>query len=248
MQLGSIIHGFLTVALASDVRAKLLGDFPPVTVLQPAAVMQKRAHSPTFSIPLPPRTSSDPGDCVKENITHYFLDVPRPTGNVQSEIASYNDRLNEGCFATATGTDELGCTISDREQWCGFTTAAPPSVLASYSTYASAVTSFWKENSESISKLSTSCPVSWAKPDDLKRAYLDLAIAHAECFLRGPGSPTASESQTPPPLTGTGVFADPTTVPTTTMATTTTSNGVSLRALEAIVLMSAGMVALVGVA
>ncbi|KAM7214663.1 hypothetical protein V8F06_009984 [Rhypophila decipiens] len=238
MHFRNIIHGLLTIALASDVYARLVVDFPPVTKLEPSAV-QKRAAS-TSSLPLPPQISEDPGQCVKENITHYFLDVPRPTGNVQSGINSYNDRLNQGCFATATGADILGCTISNPKQWCSFTTAALPSILSSYSTYASAVTSFWKENSESISKLSTSCPVSWAKPDALKRAYLDLAIAHAECFLQG--NPTASRTSPP-----TGTVANPTTVPTT-KATTTTSKGVNLRAIETIVLMSTGIAVLAGTA
>lgn len=233
----SIIRGLLTVALAlGDVYARLLADFPPVTTLEPAAV-QKRAAS-TSSLPLPPQISEDPGQCVKENITHYFLDVPRPTGNVRSRINSYHDRLNQGCFATATGADILNCTMSDPKQWCGFTTAAPSSVLASYSTYASAVTSFWKENSESISKLSTSCPVSWAKPDALKRGYLSLAIAHAECFRQG--NPTASPTSPP-----TGTVANPTTVPTI-KATTTTSSALNLRALEIIVLMSTAIAVLAG--
>ncbi|KAM7202943.1 hypothetical protein V8F20_004190 [Naviculisporaceae sp. PSN 640] len=230
--------GLLTFFFPGNVSARLTAGFPPITSLQPE-ILGERAAS-TSSIPSPPQVSEDPWLCVKENITSYFLHVPRPTGNVQSGINSYNDKLNERCFATATGTDILGCTIKDPKQWCGFTTAAPPSIIESYSTYASEVTSFWKENSESISKLSTSCPASWAKPGPIKRAYLDLAIAHAECFLKG--NPTAS--QTTPP---TGAVTNPTTV-TTIKATTTTSKGVNLRALEAIGLVVMGIAVIAGAA
>lgn len=127
--------------------------------------------------------SEDPWQCVTENITQYFVDVPTPTGNVLEEFESFGDEVAAPCRATATGLDGLSCTVSDPKSWCGFTTAAPPDVLSSYSTYLSAVVSFWTAKSETIDVLSTSCPVAWARPHMGQHEWLKIARAHAECYL-----------------------------------------------------------------
>lgn len=216
--------------------ARFLADLPPVTAVDGLAQL-KRAAS-TSTLPAPPEVSEDPWQCITENITHYFLDVPRPTGKLESGIDSYGGELVKTCYDTATGADLYYCSVTDPRQWCGFTTAAPTTLLSSYSTYASAVTSFWKENSASISKLATSCPVSWAKPDPNKRIWLSIVSAHAQCFL----NPSATATSTSPP-TGGGTGSKTTTSPNT-KPTTTTSKGVNLRGVETVMLMSTGLTVL----
>ncbi|MBE3043958.1 hypothetical protein IMZ48_15575 [Candidatus Bathyarchaeota archaeon] len=120
---------------------------------------------------------------MTENITQYFLDVPTPTGNVLEEIQSFGYDVAAPCRATATGLDGLSCTVSDPKSWCGFTTAAPPDVLSSYSTYLSDVVSFWTAKSDTIDELSTSCPVAWARPHMGQHEWLKIARAHAECYF-----------------------------------------------------------------
>ena len=120
---------------------------------------------------------------MTENITQYFVDVPTPTGNVLKEIQSFGYDVAAPCRATAIGLDGLSCTVSDPKSWCAFTTAAPPDVLSSYSTYLSDVVSFWTAKSDTIDVLSTSCPVAWARPHMGQREWLKIARAHAECYL-----------------------------------------------------------------
>jgi hypothetical protein len=67
-------------------------------------------------------------------------------------------------MATATGLDVFySCNVPARS-WCGFTTAAPPDILSSYSTYLSDGVSFWEANRETIAILSTNCASAWARP------------------------------------------------------------------------------------
>lgn len=120
---------------------------------------------------------------MTENITQYFVDVPTPTGDVLEELESFGYEVAAPCRTTATGLDGLSCTVSDPKSWCGFTTAAPPDVLSSYSTYLSAVVSFWTEKSDTIDILSTNCPVAWARPHMGQREWLKIARAHADCYL-----------------------------------------------------------------
>ncbi|KAK4120162.1 hypothetical protein N657DRAFT_636838 [Parathielavia appendiculata] len=117
--------------------------------------------------------------CVTENITQYFVNLPAPTGNVLSAIGSYGKEVVEECRATATGHDYVLCTVSDPKDWCGFTTAARPDILSSYSTYVSEVVSYGTSKSSTISILSTSCPVTWIYIYPREREWLKIATAHA---------------------------------------------------------------------
>ena len=230
------------VALASNACARFIPDAPAATlVYEPLALRQA---TPTSTVQPPTNTiSADPWQCVTENITQYFLDVPKPTGDVLNGINSYGDVVAQPCRETATGIDFFSCTVTDPQSWCAFTTAAPASVLSSYSTYLSSVTSFWKAKSETISVLSTSCPVAWDKPEPGQREWLKVAIAHAECYFQAhpetstPGSSFASATSTGADMQSTSTSG--------ASSSTTTSQGVVPRgqALEGYVLVSTAIVA-----
>lgn len=141
-----------------------------------------------------PTLMPDPWQCVTENITQYFH-VPKPSGVLLDALVSYGDKLLEPCLATATGLDVLSCAVSQSSEWCGFTTAAPATVLADYISYGSAAASFWRSNSETISIVASQCPVTWAKYRFTGQASLNQTIAQAECYnMAHPGNTTASSS------------------------------------------------------
>ena len=151
------------------------------------------------------------------------------------------DEVAKPCRATATGLDKLSCTVSDPKSWCGFTTAAPADVLASYSTYAAEVASFIKANSATISILSASCRAAWALPDPGKQEWLKIAMAHGLCYLQAhPATDTISSS--------TGTTVPSSTISSTAKATPTATNAVADhgQTLDTLALMSIGLAVLVG--
>ncbi|KAK5657992.1 hypothetical protein OQA88_2546 [Cercophora sp. LCS_1] len=165
----SFLVAGLIVARAGDVFARFAADQPPLTGL-----FARQTATPTTSTLGPPinTISADPWHCATENVTQYFKNAPRPTGNVLSGIQSFAASAAAPCRATATGIDAFYCSITDYKGWCGFTTAAPPALLSSYSTYLSSVTSFWKASSSTMSVVSYTCPVAWSKPDLLHAEWL----------------------------------------------------------------------------
>lgn len=196
MRVGVFLSVFVTLAGAAGIPARFLPDLPPVTRVP--GLLEERQAGTTLEPPAS-TLSPDPWQCITENITRYF-DVPKPTGNVLEGINSYGAEVAKPCMATATGLDVFFCTVSDPKSWCGFTTAAPADVMASYSTYVSAVVSFWMAKSATISVLSTSCPVAWGIPDPAQHEWLKIAIAHAECYLQAhPKTETQVSTSTTPP-------------------------------------------------
>lgn len=162
-----------------------LASFVPELPLETSAPepLQQRQAAITTQDP-PTRTMSrDPWECLTENITQYFDFVPKPTGAVLSDINSFGYEVAAPCRATATGLGRFSCTVSDPRSWCGFTTFAAPDVLSSYSTYLSAAVSFCTEKSSTMSVLSTSCPVAWARPDPAQHEW------HGACELLPRSSP-----------------------------------------------------------
>ncbi|KAK4118930.1 hypothetical protein N657DRAFT_650716 [Parathielavia appendiculata] len=237
----------LTAITVSGVSTRFLPDSPPVTLQHDS--LAKRQATTTLQ---PSRTQStlspDPWQCITENITQYFVNLPTPTGNVLSAIGSYGEEVVKECRATATGHDYVLCTVSNPQDWCGFTTAAPPDILSSYSTYVSEVVSYWTSKSSTISILSTSCPVTWRNIYPHEREWLKIATAHANCYLE---AYPQTQSDTTAPTATTGEASTSTTATARTTITTTTSEAsVSRRGhtLEALALMSTGLVALANVA
>ncbi|OIW30218.1 hypothetical protein CONLIGDRAFT_680997 [Coniochaeta ligniaria NRRL 30616] len=114
-----------------------------------------------------------------ENITQYFLDLPKPTGDVLEAINVFGQVAAGPCRETLTGPFEL-CTIT----WCEFTKGLPSSVSASYSTYLSAVTSFRKAKGATMSILATSCPILWGYPDAAQHEWIKIAWSHADCYTK----------------------------------------------------------------
>jgi len=197
MRFNVFLGGLAALTAATGVSARFLADSPATITLDPLLAARQATPTTTMSrsrSTLPP----DPWQCITENITQYF-DVPQPTGNVLDAIASYNEEVNKECLATAVGYEKRACTMSNPTSWCGFTTAAPADVLSSYSTYVSAVVSFWTAKSETMSILSTSCAVAWRRFHDADREWVRIATAHADCYLAahaqtrtGTGAPTAT--------------------------------------------------------
>ncbi|SPN99248.1 uncharacterized protein DNG_02285 [Cephalotrichum gorgonifer] len=210
-------------ASAPSTFASSVAGVPPAT----RTSLERRQADTTTAEP-PARTiSEDPWQCITENITQYFVDLPTPTGNVQWELGSFGDKANEPCMATATGKDIFSCTISEPEQWCGFTTAMPADVLPSYSAYISSAVSFWTAKSATMSELATSCPVAWSRPDLAQHEWMKIVGALAECHLRGSGS--GSNTDLDEPTTTTAPTDEPT--PTETENKAISGKGMALGSL-----------------
>jgi hypothetical protein len=230
-------------AFAALAGAAFVPDWPPAT--QTIDFLVERQA--TTAIPTPGSSTTyasiDPWQCVTENITQHF-DGPTPTGDVLTAINSYGHELAKPCMATATGLDMLSCVVADSKAWCGFTTAAPSTVLSSYSTYVSSAVSFWTAKSATMSILSTSCAVAWALPDPAQRAWLSIGSCHAQCYLQAHPQTTTGSSSTSTP---TSISATPANLTTSSTAPTTTSKASKAstqphgRDLEALALMSTGL-------
>ena len=249
----TLSSGLVVLMFALSAFSRLVLDLPPKTQMLevPERIVHVAAQTPTTPDPPFSTIEQDPWQCITENITQYF-DAPWPTGNLIDAIASYADVVDKPCRATATGADMLSCTVSDPKLWCGFTTFAAPDILTSYSTYVSAAASFVKANSATMSILSTSCPAAWARPNPAEREWLNIAIAHGQCYLQAhplTGSAGVSPSPTAPSgrTTSTGFTNPPKTTLTTT---TTTSKGKTSRgpALGVFAIMSTGLAVLAGAA
>lgn len=210
----SFLLAGLMVARAGHVFARYVVDQPPLTGLY-----ARQTATPTTSSTLAPPVntiSADPWQCALENVTQFFKNAPRPTGNVLTGIQSFGYAAAAPCRATATGVDAFYCSISDPKGWCGFTTAAPPALLSSYSTYLSSVTSFWKASSSTMSVVSYTCPVAWSKPDPIHAEWLKVAMAHAECYMSAHPETSATSTRT-----GTGTAASSTSTRASANGTTT---------------------------
>ncbi|KAK8080353.1 hypothetical protein PG997_008171 [Apiospora hydei] len=154
-------------------------------MLSPTAgtgVLQARAEVTTATEEPMPTSTADPWQCALANVTKYF-DVITPTGAFSTALVSYGSVLLAPCVATATGLDELDCTVSNGEDWCGFSTTAPPAMASSYVSYASAAADFWRSNSASISSISSDCPNWWGRPDVNQHVWLSQFITHAGCYI-----------------------------------------------------------------
>ncbi|KAK8051791.1 hypothetical protein PG993_003176 [Apiospora rasikravindrae] len=137
-----------------------------------------------------PTSTADPWQCALANVTKYF-DVITPTGAFSDALVSYGSVLIEPCVATATGIDELDCTVSNSEDWCGFSTTAPPAMASSYESYASAAADFWRSNSASVFSVSSDCPNWWGRPDVNQHLWLSQFITHAGCYIAAHPSTSA---------------------------------------------------------
>ena len=228
---------FIVLVLVPDAWGRFVPDSPPRTQMYE---LPERRAAQTATTTLDPPVSTlepDPWECIAENITQYFLDVPRPSGNVLDAIGLYGDEVAKPCLATQPNW--LSCTISDPKSWCGFTTFAAPSVLASYSTYVSAAASFFRAKSATMSILSTSCPVAWARPEPGQREWLKIATAHLMCYLQA--HPTTDTGGPPSPTTPNGrtTSTNSTSFPTTTK----TNKGTARRdqALSGFAILSTGL-------
>ncbi|OBT58025.1 hypothetical protein VE04_02535 [Pseudogymnoascus sp. 24MN13] len=121
------------------------------------------------------------------------LDVPKPTGSLADEIQFYGWKLYKSCItatATVTATDVDRCPSYAASDWCGFTTAAPTSVLPAYSIYASQAYSWWMEHSSALVYMRDNCPNTWEhgrwRDGDGERWIQDtyvIAACYAEALM-----------------------------------------------------------------
>ncbi|RYP53138.1 hypothetical protein DL768_001812 [Monosporascus sp. mg162] len=166
----------------------------------------------------------DPWVCATKNMTEFF-DMPKPTGTLLDAIDAYVIKQLAPCWATATGPDQLSCEVTG-SQWCGFSTDAPPSATAAYSSYGSAAASWWSAKSSAISSVASECPITWERYDPIEQSWLDITIAQAECYAEAhPGGGSSSSAPS-----ATGPTAVPGTGATATEATPTVPNGALGRA------------------
>ena len=119
----------------------------------------------------------DPWNCITENATQYF-DFPEPTGDVLTALLSYGDVIRP------TSCGSIIC-FPEPTAWCGFEKAAPSSVLPAYSSFGSAVASWYDQHSSGIEAMPTDCPQTWNQAKYQKlfgELALNNTIAWAECF------------------------------------------------------------------
>jgi hypothetical protein len=242
MRFNIVLGGLAALTAAAGVSARFLHDSPTATKVN-HVLAERQATTTTVR---QPSYTPDPWQCITENITQYF-DVPMPTGALLKAHDSYAEVLVAPCMATATsGPDMVLCLDSDPKSWCGFTTAAPASILSDFSTYLSQAVSFWTANSKTVAILSTSCPVAWtSRIPMIEHEWFKRVAAHASCYLEAHGA----HSQTQTDATAPTPTANGATTTTTTTATTSEAS-VSRRgqALEAFALVSTGLAVLVNAA
>ncbi|RYO77449.1 hypothetical protein DL764_010219 [Monosporascus ibericus] len=151
----------------------------------------------------------DPWVCATKNMTEYF-DMPKPASTLLDAIYAYVDEQLEPCLSTATGSDKLSCTVGE-SRWCSFSTEGPPSASAAYSSYASAVASWWSAKSSAVSSVASECPITWERYDPLEQSWLNVTIVQAECYAdahAGKGTTSSVSSVTgPTAVPGTGATA-----------------------------------------
>ncbi|KAK7927352.1 hypothetical protein PG985_004350 [Apiospora marii] len=191
----SLPRGVLVLTALTHALARFPPSIPTATTLSSAApvrVLPARAEVTTATEKPIPSSTSDPLECALANVTKYF-DVVTPTGAFSKALISYGSVLIEPRLATATGLDELDCTVTKAEDWCGFTTTAPAPMASNYISYASAAAEFWRSNSASISSLSSDCPDLWGRPDVAQHVWLSQYITHAGCYIAAHAS-TATDS------------------------------------------------------
>ncbi|KAL2132065.1 hypothetical protein VTI74DRAFT_4267 [Chaetomium olivicolor] len=224
MHLSITLRGFAALTAAGGVSARFLPDSPPATRLHP--LLAARQETKTASRPRS-TLSPDPWQCVTENITQCF-DVPMPTGTLFDAINSYASEQVAPCHATASGPGMVSCIESYPVSWCGFTTAVPSEVLSDYLTYASEAVSFRAAKSDSISVLSTSCPVAWKRYSPADHYWLRFVSGHANCYLEAHHLATGTSTAAPTPMAG---DVNPSTTGTastaTSLAATTTRTSMS---------------------
>ncbi|KAF2421785.1 hypothetical protein EJ08DRAFT_665060 [Tothia fuscella] len=145
-----------------------------------------------------PTITRDPWTCATESPKQFF-DVPKPTGNLLTALLSYGDVLLQTC--TATGTAALACPYPDKSKWCGFSTAAPTSLLPAYSTYGSVVSSWAAKHTSQALDLAQRCPVAWYNAmwdTPGGQSWLNETLIFADCYDQiklansMPSSPTIS--------------------------------------------------------
>jgi len=198
--------------------------------VQGAATVFAQDFSIDFSVILPSETptgTSDSWQCATKNVYQYF-DFPMPTGALEDEILRYGGQLyEESCTVTGEATlDCLPATEYDRQ--CGISTAAPPSLLPEYSSWASAASSWWTERSSTAHEIASECPHYWYKAMTdkfLAGPWLNTTLAHAQCIAKAAAQITGDSTAASPTATsGSGVKGGP--------AETDKPNGVAGRAFD----------------
>jgi hypothetical protein len=105
-----------------------------------------------------PTITKDPWQCATESLMQYFA-VPQPTGDLRKAVLSYGNSLLATCAATDAA--RAACPHPEKTKWCGFSTAAPMSLLQEYSKFGSNATLWMAAHTFTALELATNCPVGW---------------------------------------------------------------------------------------
>jgi len=128
-----------------------------------------------------PTGSRDPWECITMKLPQYF-DVPTATGSLKEALGSYGSEMIKTC--TGKPIERISCPFPEKSQWCGFSTAAPTSVMGAYSSYGSVASSWWAARSSSASLLASMCSHGWYKASTnhpANQALLNETIILGEC-------------------------------------------------------------------
>lgn len=97
------------LAAAPGTSARFMPGLPHVTQ---ASLEQGQADPTTGDVP-EPTISEDPWQCSTDNITQYF-DVPKPTGNIEEEIATFGYEAGEACRSAAKASPAVPFVVCSR--------------------------------------------------------------------------------------------------------------------------------------
>ncbi|KAK0758545.1 hypothetical protein N5P37_008944 [Trichoderma harzianum] len=180
----------------------------------------------------PPTITSEPWQCTTEILPQYF-DPPKPTGALLTAIQSYGDVLQKDCKPTQTDIYGLPeCTFPASSLWCRFSTAAPSSLLSSYSSYGSAASSWWSAKSSAAVSLARSCPIGWYRAmydTPGGPGWLNSTLVFAGCYEEAHPTTGSSTKATATATTGSkAISSGP--QQTATSTSTSKSNSVVGRA------------------
>lgn len=160
-----------------------------------SATLKQSMSITNFPIGGPTATTLDPYECYTGNLSTFF-DVPRQPATLQTAVLQYaSNSLYKSC--TDAGTKIELCPFPPNAGWCGFTNAAPATLLPAWSTYASQASSWWSDHWQDAVTTAAMCPLQWYRASIPGKLWvLNETIAFAGCFDENQAQAQDSSSST----------------------------------------------------